>query len=375
MAAQAVHQDAPPSTCTTCGNQWKHATKCDVCDYRASLPPVSTPVGPYLPEPCPDTSVHTNETYVLTHTGVLPSYDPELERSYHSFRHSGWRGTRDRTRQAILACFGRSNRVERFDTCGRHAHVFRHVTDSERFQVRSEKCRDRWCVPCARERARALAATLADFVAERTVRFITLTLKSSTEPLLELVDKILASFRKLRRAPIWKGTQVGGAAFLEVKWNPQSNRWHPHLHIISEGRYIPQQRLRDAWYQITGDSFIVDVRPCNSRPNLCSYITKYVASPVTHSVTNNHDLLCEAMRALHGRRTCTTYGTWRGLKLIHVPEKDDWTYYGSWEALHEAAVRNPWGKERKVLAAILAAKPPSPWKTTAECVAEPRPPP
>ena len=346
-----------------------------MCDRRAALPPYQTPVPAADPLPCPDASLDTDETYRQTHAGRFNRYDPDLPHSYHSFRHSGWRGTRDRTRLSLLACHGRSNRVDRFDTCGQHAHVFRHVTDPNRYQVRSEKCRDRWCVPCARERARALAATLADFVAERQTRFITLTLKSSTEPLIQLVDKLLDSFRKLRRNTIWKASQHGGAAFLEVKWNPQTNRWHPHLHVISQGRYIPQWKLRNAWYAITGDSFIVDVRLVKSRPDLCSYVTKYVASPVSHSVTNSHELLCEAMRALHGRRTATTFGTWRGLKLIHKPDVDEWVYLASWADLHDRACNNPWGAERKILAAIAARPAAKPWKTAAECVEEPRPPP
>lgn len=335
---------------------------------------MNTALDPPILTSCPDTSLDTQETYQQTHVGRVPTYDPDLTTTYHDFRHSGWKGTRARTLQAVLACSGHGSRAERFRSCGRHAHVFRHKADPDRFQVRSEKCHDRWCVPCARERARQMAGVLADYVRERQCRFITLTLKSSKEPLLELVDKLLASFRKLRRNAIWKATQHGGAAFLEVKWNPQTDRWHPHLHVISQGRYIPQNRLRDAWYKITGDSFIVDVRLVKSRTDLCSYVTKYVASPVSHSVTNTHDLLVEAMKALHGRRTATTYGTWRGLRLIVKPDGDDWTYYGSWDALHESATRFPWGEERRVLAAILAASPAVPWKRTTDGVQNRGPP-
>jgi hypothetical protein len=183
-----------------------------------------------------------------------------------------------------------------------------------------------------------------------------LTLKSSTEPLLDLLDKLLNSFRRLRRTKLWSTTQKGGAAFVEVKWNSKSNRWHPHLHVISEGKFIPQHLLRMEWNQITIDSFIVDVRLVKSKADLCSYVTKYVSSPISHSVTNDPALLVEAIKALHGRRTCTTYGLWRGLKLIHKPENDDWEYYGSWERLHDRASQNPWGEAHRVLSGILGSK-------------------
>ncbi len=373
MAVAFAPHDLHPPYCTTCHYRTNEDGSCSTCAPVPPDPFPDVPTNDPEPRPCPDSSVHTDETYVQTHAGRLPTYDPALKSTYHSFRHSGWNSTRRRTNRALEEVFGDSNRLGRFRSCGRNAHVFVHKKDPDRFQVRSEKCRDRWCVPCSRERARQLAGTLADFVAGRTTRFITLTLKSSTEPLKELVDKLLVSFRNLRRHRLWKSTQTGGAAFLEVKWNPDSNRWHPHLHILSEGRYLPKQDLKRMWYAVTGDSFIVDIKWIQSREGLCSYVTKYVASPVTHSVTNSHDLFTEAIRALHGRRTATTYGTWRGARLIDKPESDDWLYVASWQQLYRQACVSPWARDRAILAKILSGSPAKPWKTEAQ--RKPRPPP
>lgn len=348
--------------CSLCGDEREVNGSCYRCDPRPPREPLFQPVHDPQPRECPDTSLDSQETYVLIEAGPFPQYDPNLKSSYHSFRHSGWSGTRARTRTALNDVAGPRARLDRFDACGSHPLVFRHKTDPDRFQVRSQCCRDRWCVPCSRERARQLAATLADHVRERQCRFITLTLKSADEPLLELIDKLLNCFRKLRRNRLWLATQHGGAAFLEVKWNPGSNRWHPHLHIVTEGRYLAKAAIRKAWYQITGDSFIVDIRLVKSRQELCSYVTKYVASPVSHSVTNSHDLLTEAIRALHGRRTVTTFGNWRGVCLVAKPTTDEWLYYGTWTELQASARAFPWGEERRVLAAILEGKPPKPWK-------------
>lgn len=357
-AAPYVHH----ARCSWCGYETNANGTCWHCDPKPLTPPEQTPVEAADPVSCPDASVHPDETYVLQSTGRLNRYDAGLETSYSSFRHSGWRSTRVRTAAALHEVYGPSNRYLRFNTCGANAHVYRNKKDPDRFQIRSETCHDRWCVPCSRTRARGLAATLADHIGKRQTRFITLTLKSSTEPLKGLLDKLLSCFRKLRRTTVWQSTQDGGAAFLEVKWNPQTSRWHPHLHIVSQGRYIPQHLLRMAWNQITVNSFIVDVRPINSRPGLCSYVTKYVSSPISHSVTNDPDLLVQAIKALHGRRTCTTYGCWRGLRLIHKPDGDDWRYYGSWADVQDRASINPWGEERRVLATILATRNALPWK-------------
>lgn len=352
--------------CNWCGYELRSTGLCDRCDHVPLTPPEQIPIHDADPVPCPDTSLDTDETYVPISTGEFNRYDPGLSTTYSTFRHAGWAATRSRTARALHEVFPTGKRPGRFDTCGVNAHVYRHAADRERFQVRSEKCRDRWCVPCARERARQLAATLADHVAEKQCRFITLTLKSSQEPLKLLIDKLLQSFKELRRTILWKATQRGGAAFMEVKWNPQRDRWHPHLHILSEGKFIPQHHLKRLWFRITGDSFIVDVRLVKSRPDLCSYVTKYVTSPVSHSVTNHHDLLCEAIRALHGRRTATTFGSWRGLRLIALPESDEWSYYGSWQDLVAHAEVNPWSEERRVLAGILDGTPARPWKTNGD---------
>ncbi len=353
-----VHQPR----CQWCGYELRPTGLCSRCDPIPLPEPEQWPVEPADPVCCPDASLDTHETYVLTATGRFNRYDHGLETSYSSFRHSGWRGTRTKTATALLEVFGPNNRYSRFLTCGANAHVYRNKKDPNRFQIRSETCHDRWCVPCSRHRARGLAATLAEHVADRQTRFITLTLKSSTEPLGDLVEKLLSSFRKLRRAPVWASTQDGGAAFMEVKYNPETHRWHPHLHVISQGRFIPQHLLRMAWNQITRDSFIVDVRLVKSRPDLCSYVTKYVSSPISHSVTNDPALLVAAITALHGRRTCTTYGSWRGLKLIRKPEGDDWDHYGSWDLLQDRASTNPWGEDRRILATILSSRTARPWK-------------
>ena len=48
----------------------------------------------------------------------------------------------------------------------------------------------------------------------------------------------------------------------EIKRGQGSGQWHPHLHMIALAEVEPDaEMLSREWHEITGDSFIVDVRP------------------------------------------------------------------------------------------------------------------
>ena len=48
----------------------------------------------------------------------------------------------------------------------------------------------------------------------------------------------------------------------EIKRGQGSGLWHPHLHMIAGREVEPDaEMLSREWHEITGDSFIVDVRP------------------------------------------------------------------------------------------------------------------
>ena len=303
-----------------------------------------------------------HETYDEVSWHHIPRFDPRIESSYHNFRHGSWKPQRDRTLRALSKAFISQPSQRRFADCGSGAKVFRHNDDKDKYQIRSHKCRSRWCLPCARERGRNVAASLADVVGNKTVRFITLTLKTTSEPLAESVAHLTKSFTRLRSSPLWKQTQSGGAAFMEVKWSKDRQRWHPHLHIITEGKWIKKADLSSAWLRATGTSFIVDVGLVKSREHLCRYVTSYTTKPIDVSVTKDEDRFVEAIKALHGKRACATFGTWRGLKLIHKPENDDWTFVGHYGEMYSDAETCPTGKSAAIIRALTKARKPDEWK-------------
>lgn len=242
-----------------------------------------------------------------------------------SFRHSGWATCRAATTEALQRTSLSFERILAFAGCGMHAWVERSNDSPTTYRVRCDRCHDRWCLPCGQERSRVIAHNVRERLHVQKTRFVTLTLRSDREPLQYLLDHLYASFTRLRRTRLWSNTQQGGVAFCEIKWSAKNERWHPHLHILTEGRYIAKEALSKAWRKATGDSFIVDVRKVSSADRAISYVVKYASKPHDASIWRIPDRLAEAMLAMRGRRLCLTYGTWRGVKLTDVPESGTWT--------------------------------------------------
>lgn len=216
-------------------------------------------------------------------------------------------------------------RSARFDNCGRNAWVLRSLDDPDVYRVACDKCKDRFCTPCASERANSIAASVGEFAEERSIRLITLTLRISERTLKQDVDRLYAAFVKLRRRATWRATQAGGVYFVEIKRRRGDDGWHTHMHILAEGSWLSKSWLSHAWNEITKDSFIVDIRMCDSAAKAAQYVAKYAGKGVHGSCYHEPKILLEAMRALKGRRLVGKWGTWRDLDLdVEIPP-------GAWE--------------------------------------------
>jgi hypothetical protein len=165
--------------------------------------------------------------------------------------------------------------LQRLTSCGDYL-VFRHyfTVDKVRLHGASLCMKHLLCPLCAiRRGAKALKAYLDRFeaikVAQPDLRpfLVTLTVKDGPD-LLERFKHLHDSQRELwmqkhrgRVASPLAGI-VGAVWSYEVKRGKSSGDWHPHLHMIALAESMPDQaHLSEVWHGITGDSFIVDVRP------------------------------------------------------------------------------------------------------------------
>ena len=240
------------------------------------------------------------------------------------FRHSGWQPRRNRVHAALDGMTNEENRLARFEDCGSHAWVLESDDDPGVYRVSCNKCKDRFCEPCAGERSRHIANCVAQYSKDREIRFITLTLRFSDNTIKQDVDRLYKAFIRLRRRILWTKTQTGGIYFIEIKRRGDDNGWHVHLHILSEGLWICNRSLSKAWREITGDSFIVDIKECESREHAARYAAKYSGKGVHGRCYHDPAILREAMEAIKGRRLVGKWGTWSDLELKQENPDEEW---------------------------------------------------
>lgn len=279
-------------------------------------------------------------------TPPLPRTAPEHDDSAtlnRTFRHSFWRVRRERTLHAMATLDIAPKRQDRFMACGDSAWVLIDANDPNRYRLAVNRCRDRWCEACQTERRRTITRNVAAKLRDRSLRLLTLTLKSQSVPLTDQIDRLLRSFRRFRQAAPVRHCLVGGLYFVEITYNNRRDQWHPHLHVIFEGGFLPHELAKQTWLHVTGDSYVVDVRALHNSHAAASYVAKYAAKAVSHHVWTCPARFKEAIVALHGRRTFHAFGHWRALDLSKLPPDDtEWVVYAPLaDLIRRARARDP----------------------------------
>lgn len=274
---------------------------------------------PFDDVPDDSSSVQPHEISVQLPRTVEVEPPDERRKRELRFRHSFWSVRRDRVSLAIQRAGASPQTHQRFVNCGSQAWVQRSIEPKPRFRVVANLCHSRWCEPCHQQHTRIVAQRLYDHLEGKAARFLTLTLKHDGSPLKVCLDRLGNAFKRLRRSNVWKAHVTGGVFFVEVKHNPVTGCWHPHLHVIAAGKFFPHSLLRNAWLAATGDSYVVDIRVVQSA-EIARYVAKYAGKALDASITYDDRRLDEAIAALNGTRTFATFGTWRGLKLSKPPD-------------------------------------------------------
>lgn len=104
------------------------------------------------------------------------------------------------------------------------------------------------------------------------VRIFELTLKNIPDRDFgkNTIKYLRKCFSKLIHRKFYKKSINGGFYFLHI--TNRGNGWHPHLHIVYDGDYIPKKKLEADWFDITGDSFVVWIRANNSVSKALQYL-------------------------------------------------------------------------------------------------------
>jgi hypothetical protein len=221
---------------------------------------------------------------------------------------------------------GLQETAKRVASCGDYL-VFRHYFTVDEVKLHgAQLCmKSLLCPLCAiRRGAKALKSYLDRWECIRVEKtllrpfLVTLTVKDG--------DDLDERFRHLHAAQreLWKRKQrargsvldgvVGAVWSYEVKRGSGSGKWHPHLHMIALAEVQPDQAsLSDEWRQITGDSFIVDVRPIEQDDPVSGFLEVFKYA-VKFSEQEPADTV-HAFRVLKGRRLIGSAGVFRNVEM------------------------------------------------------------
>lgn len=217
-----------------------------------------------------------------------------------------------------------AKQLKRLQSCGDYL-AFRHYWTVDEVKLHGARlcCQHLLCPLCAiRRGSKALKAYLDRWEiirAEKTALrpfLVTLTVKDGPD-LAERFEHLKRSQHELwkrkhrRRGSVLDG--VAGAVWsYEVKRGNGSGLWHPHLHMIALAEFQPDQvELAREWQAITGDSFIVDVRPISSDDPASGFIEVFKYA-VKFGDQPHADTL-HAFQTLRGRNLLASSGCFRGV--------------------------------------------------------------
>lgn len=182
-------------------------------------------------------------------------------------------------------------------------------------------CRQRLCPHCSAARSARIYNQLSRLLEDvDRPRMLTLTLRGADNGLKTQLDRLFNCYRRLRATGLWKSTVVGAIAVVEIKRARDSNQWHPHLHVLFKGGFLPHQKVKEEWLRITGDSFIVHVGGRGGKHEFSRYLAKYASKPADAFSMVDDDVREYAL-AIRGRRLVITSGCWHGSGIGAAPKQ------------------------------------------------------
>lgn len=217
---------------------------------------------------------------------------------------------------------GLQDTAKRVASCGDYL-AFRHyfTVDLVRLHGAQLCMKSLLCPLCAiRRGAKALKAYLDRWECIRAEKsllrpfLVTLTVKDG--------DDLAERFKHLHRCQreLWMRKHRGRGSVLdcvdgavwsyEVKRGSGSGKWHPHLHMIALAEVEPDQvALSAEWLEITGDSFIVDVRPISQEDPVSGFLEvfKYAVKFAEQEPEDTVEAFC----VLRGKRLIGSAGCFR----------------------------------------------------------------
>jgi hypothetical protein len=221
-----------------------------------------------------------------------------------------------------LQRLGRGKLAYDVDQCHRTFRGWRCRKCGNPWATATFSCGVRLCPWESRKRAmRAVHRFRPVLAAMQDPRYIVLSMRNcALHELKGAIDGLFESFERLRHQVLWRDLVDGAVVSVEITFNRKSWTWHPHLNVLVESSYIPQNALADAWRKAAGDEGLIVpfIRRANRATlfELFKYVTKIA------DFFDIPEAVGAFVDASHRARFLRTYGSLYRLKLVGDDEGD-----------------------------------------------------
>ena len=182
--------------------------------------------------------------------------------------------------------------------------------------VAVKRCHHRLCPDCAPIRGLRLFEAHKRMLGRPNLKHLVLTFKNVEHLTPEYIDYMNNCFSKFRRRKILRRSWRGGVKAFEITYSKQTG-FHPHIHALVDGGYVPQDVLSKMWLDITGDSSVVWI----SRAKKSKQILKYILKP-GEDIWDNTEALRELLIAIESRHFVSGWGKhYRVTEKFLLPEQ------------------------------------------------------
>lgn len=216
---------------------------------------------------------------------------------------------RDRARASALATslrvIGEEELAVAIEECGLKM-VFYECGEGPHWFATTWRCRLRICPVCARTRARRLLEAYKHLAGVPHLKHLVLSEPNVPHLSSATIDRLRRLFKRLRHRKYFADRWRGGLCSLEITYSKITG-WHAHLHVLIEGEYIAQTKIREAWEDICGGQRMVFVQAITGAREAIKYIVK-----PSDDLVKDPRALRQLLNALQGKRLLTAWGTWYG---------------------------------------------------------------
>ncbi len=319
-----------------------HPIDQEVLELTGDLPNLSLLLNPAILAKLrvPSPSVHTIETSrrnptrpeespdARTLASDLPDPDDHQDYTYRGYLLKPRIESYTRAREIyadVDGSFG-GKFSSRLQACRKFAW-FMQSSVTHKLRVQSSRCKLRWCPICRDVSRMIVTKAVEEWLANQDYpKMITLTLSHSDDELSLQIKRLYKCFQKLRTRVYFRKLITGGVWFFQLKFNDSTQQWHPHIHCLVAGKFLAHNQLKALWHKITGDSYVVDIRPVKDVEACSNEVARYATSPADITAVDLGRAL-EIYYATKHQRICGSWGSARSMVLRPQPLEDtgEWT--------------------------------------------------